>query len=803
VKQAPDPISMSIGSILAGTRTPENAKDDDESTVTGSSTGLRSPTRGRNPRTSFASPTQASNARRGIVSPSASTFTSPLTSPVTSPVTSSRPSSIPRFPGHRKNRSVDSTLRATRSPSPLDGISRPTASPSERLKSPEQRRTQDPRTKTSQHRRARSHDQNIRLKPSNESDEFEIEPKPEAGQGSGNGSVDRHDSHQVQQDTAPEAGDQPHEEDGFDDVEVTNGPARCEKLDGLPRLVLSEEENSNYNTVQGNTISPIKEEESEELSETHKSPSVGDDEAENSLLQDEIQALNNQLIDELENDNATLRQRLQAKEKDIEAHNNSLSTQGELVEALNETLRIRSEELIAATGNARTSDETLGKLRNDFTQLISAAKHVLRRNIDTKLDPNILKNLSENTNLGPEARELYTNFVQIVQKLEFRLRTLSAQSHKHHKDSTARKERLQVVEKKLTETREREKLVVSEGQKAKEELAIWKQRYEDEQKLKEKAQRDYTSFKKTAEEMYQPDLEKKNKQLQSELMVTLYENTQLQQHVEQYKACVSNWEDEHKIMKERAEKEHSELENEIARQKAEMLLYVKEYHDKAKETSHWNLEGLQERISELEREHEATISLLNTIKQEKATLEKVTIPDYLERIVTMQEEHKAFKDEWALNHYHHHTQSTSPSTQLTAGLPIPRLAHPLETAQRDARIKKLRHHQIKLRESHAKTDAYTDSMLEKARKSIIKPELYEKGGWREFEGKSSWQIWDGDSWMVKASKRDFQAVEKLREKGWLPREVGNRGEEETTEFPKLAEFLEGWAGGGEGEGGGV
>jgi hypothetical protein len=793
VKQAPDPISTSIGSILAGTRTPENAKDDDESSVTGSSTGLRSPTRGRNPRASFASPTQASNARRGIVSPSASTFTSPLTSPVTSPVTSSRPSSIPRFSGHRKNRSADSTLRAIRSPWPLNGISRPTASPSERLKSPEQRRTQDPRTKTSQHRRARSHDQTIRLKPSNESDEFEIEPKPEAGQGSGNGSVDRHDSHQVQQDTAPEAGDQPHEEDGFDDVEVTNKPARSEKLDGLPRLVLPEEEKSNYNTVQENRISPIKEEKSEELNETHISPSVDDDEAENSLLQDEIQALNNQLIDELENDNATLRQRLQAKEKDIEARNNSLSKQDELVEALNETLRIRSEELIAATGNA------LGNLRNDFTQLISAAKHVLRRNIDTKLDTNILKNLSENTNLGPEAKELHTNFVEIVRKLEFRLRTLSAQSHKHHEDSTARKERLQIVEKELTETREREKLVVSEGQKAKEELAIWKQRYEDEQKLKEKAKRDYTSFKKTAEEMYQPDLEKKNKQLQSDLMVTLYENTQLQQHVEQYKACVSNWGDEHKIMKERAEKENSELENEIERQKAEILLYVQEYHDKAKEISHWEIEGLHERIGELEREHEATISLLNTIKQEKANLEEITIPKYVERIATMQEEHKAFKDQWALNH-HSHIQSTSPSTHLLAGLPILRMWHPLETAQRDARIEKLRQHQIKLRENREKTDAYTESMLEKARKSIIKPELYEKGGWRQFEGKSSWQIWDGDSWMVKASKRDFRFVEKLKDKGRLPREVRNGGEEEMKEFPKSAEFLEGWSREAEGDG---
>jgi hypothetical protein len=789
-KQIPDPILSNISSILAQIRTPENAKGDDESSVTERSTRLKSPTRGRNPRASFASPTQASNARRGIVSPSPSTanspLTSPITSPLTSPVTSSRASSIPRF--HRKSRSVETTPKVKRSSSPLDDSTGTTASLYGRLKSSERQSNKNLRAKTSQHKRARSHEHNNILETHNESDERELDCGPWAGPSSRNTPVERHHSYEVQQDIASDAREQTHKDDAFHDKEGIDEATRSEKLEALPRLVVPEEQSSfeGPGPDPARILSTTTQKAPENHAGTQTSPGLNSSEDEDSVLQDELEGLNYQLI--LENEIGTLNHSLEMKEKDIEARNQALRKQTEMIEALNESLR-------TATKNMRKTGETLGKLRNDFTELSNAAQHVLRRNIDTKLDPNILKNLSGNTKFSPEAKALYSNFVQIVQKLEFRLSTLSTRSQKHHEDSTTRKENLELLKKELTEMQEREKVAVSEGRKAKEELAIWKQRYEDERKLKEKAQYNYRSFKRTAEEMYQPDLEKKIKELQSRLIVLRYENTLLQERVQTYKARISNWEDEHSITKERAETKQFELEDEIKRQGAEILVYIKEYHEKVKANSHWNVEGLQQRIREMEREHEATIALMQAIEREKSRLEQHTIPKFSERICTLEKENKKLKDEWAMKH---HAPSTETATRVPAGLPVPRFMHPEETAKREEKLEKLRQHQLKLRKNRARIDAYAEAMLEKARERVLGPELYEKGEWRNFAGKSSWQIWDGDSWTCVAGKRDFKIVEKLRERGRIPRNVEETDEIEKKEtmVPRLAELLEAGASAG-------
>jgi hypothetical protein len=563
--------------------------------------------------------------------------------------------------------------------------------------------------------------------------------------------------------------------EAIEDVEVTREATRSGKLEALPRLVVP------GNPGPTSTFVTMTEKAPENHIGTQTSPDLNLSEDENSIFQSELQ----DLID-LEIENETLYHNLQTKEKDIEARNQALRKQNEAIEALNQALRIRSEEFVAATENVQTSNETLVKLQNDFTELTNAAQHVLRRDINTKLDLNILKNSKGNTNFSPEVKALYSNFVQIVQRLESRLSTLSTRSQKHHEDSTARQERLELVEKEFTAIQEREKVSVSEGQKANEELAIWKERYEEEQRLKEKAQHDYRSFKRTAEEMYQPDLEKKVKKLQSELMVLQHENPRLQERAEAYKASISKWENEHSLMKERVETKQCELEDELERQKVEMLVYVKEYHDKVKSDSHWKLEGLQERIREMEREHEATIKLMKAIEREKSTLEERTIPGCSKRIKALEEENKKLKDEWAIKQ---HAPFTETATQVPTGLPIPRFRHPEETAKREAKLEKLRQHHLKQREHRARIDAYAESMLEKARERVIGEELYKKGEWREFAGKSRWEIWDGDGWTYGASKRDFKVVEKLRDRGRIPRNVED-GEEKDTMFPRLTELLD-------------
>jgi hypothetical protein len=803
-KQLHDPIPVETPSS-------ENVEDHG-SPLTEKATQLKSPkysglTHDKSKRASYAQPTQSSKARQGgkdvhqSASPTGSVLTSPLTSTLTSPLTSPTSSSTPRF--HRYRGSADITPRILTSHPPRHGKSRSISSLVDITKSPKQHKAQGLRKKVSQPILNHPHNHSDSLKPSTESEEPGTELEVRIGHGTANLPVESHGDYEVQPYGASVIGNRLHDENRSLGLETTEKATMSEKLEALPRLMVPMEESSRRGTKQATIASPTSEQVTEDLTRILELPElVARDE--HDKLQYEMLELNNELIAELEEEIEALNYSLRVKNKEIDVRNGSLCVQNEKIEELNKSLHTEIE-------NVRMSEETLGKLREDFAALTNAAKHVLRRNIaDTSLDPNMLESVPESTNSSLEAEALYSAFLQIVHKLDVKLRTVSAQSDKHREDSAAKKRRLEIVEKALEATQEREKLAVSEGLKSKEDLEIWKRRYEDEGKQKDKAQRDYQSFKKTAEEMYRPDLERTNTKLQLNLVAAKNENIRLQERVKEYKLQVQNWEDEYNIIKAKAEKVHVGLEKEIERQKDEMVVYIKDYHDKREANSHWDVENLQQRNSKLERDNQATTKLLNTIRQEKVQLEQNVIPGYLDSIASIREENKKLKDEWARNQHALPVRTNAKSAELRPdqplpldallegkiteqedttvktselssdisrlagphqGLHIPRCLHPTETAQRNTELDQLRQRQQKRRGDRARMNDYLENIIDKARRWKMGEELYEKKGWIDFVGHSSWEIWDGDSWMYHADKKDIKVVMALRDKGALPQET--------------------------------
>jgi hypothetical protein len=845
---------------LIPTKTPssEHAKDHGSS-LTENATDLKSPTpssstRDKSKRASYAQPTQASKARHGRKDPhqpaptSASAPISPRIPPLTSPLLSPTSSTAPRF--QRYKGSVDINRDILSSLLPPNDTVRPITSLAGSLKSPSQH-TQKLRTKASQHRLNHRSNKSDNLKPSPGSEERE--------EGTGHGTAippaESHGDHEVQSDSAFVVENRPHDEYQSPDLEATEKVTISEKLEALPKLVLSMEEGSVLGTEQATTASPTKEHAAEELTGSHQLPDLVAGRDEHDKLRDEMLEYINQLEQEIEALNHSLHEKdkelkvrnecLLAQNYTIEYRDEILCDQNEVIKELNKSLRDRSEKIeyrdgimrdqsekteelnkslraktrehLTAMDNAQISQSTLVKLREDFTALTNAAKKVLRRDVTDRLfNPNMLEGVPESTNFSQEAQGLYSAFLRIMHRQRSELQKSTTQFDKHREDSAEKKRRLEIVEKDLETAQEREKLAISERLKLKElesielksreELEIWKQRYEDGRKLKEKAQRNYQSLKRTAEEMYRPDLEKTNKKLQSDLVAAQHENIRLQERIEKYKVYAQDWKDEYNTTKAKAGKEHVGLETEIKRRQNEITLCIREYNDKCKANSHWDIKKLQERNSTLERNQEATTKLLNATRQEKIQLEEKVIP-------SIKEENKKLNDEWARRQHALSARITAESAELaldqplpldaqhegemmeqedttvttsalTFGMPhpasphqymyIPRCLHPAETTIREAKLEELRQRQQKRREDRTKMNDYLEGIMHKARKRKMGDELYElyklyeQKGWSnfvdqsKFVDRSSREIWDRDGWMYHVDKKEAKLVTALR-----------------------------------------
>ncbi|OAL50595.1 hypothetical protein IQ07DRAFT_643837 [Pyrenochaeta sp. DS3sAY3a] len=128
----------------------------------------------------------------------------------------------------------------------------------------------------------------------------------------------------------------------------------------------------------------------------------------------------------------------------------------------------------------------------------------------------------------------------------------------------------------------------------------------------------YQELKKSTEITSRPDLEKLNRELQSDLDKSQNENTTLREQILYSQASITHWQSEfHGVQAER-EVQITAFEDAIKQQQNEMLCYIKEYHDKTRDPEHWKIDGLQKKVKALERELQLASEKHEQVKREKA-----------------------------------------------------------------------------------------------------------------------------------------------------------------------------------------
>jgi hypothetical protein len=350
----------------------------------------------------------------------------------------------------------------------------------------------------------------------------------------------------------------------------------------------------------------------------------------------------------------------------------------------------------------------------------------------------------------------------------------------------------------------------------------WKQAYKDMRRRKEQVEERFESFKKIAEEMYQPDLEKKNRELQEGLNDAQDEVDKLREKVTKYQSRAQHWEMEYKTAVVERNKRTVEFETAVKKQTEETLLYIKEYHDKTHNPEHWEMVGLQKRIRVLERDLQTTNALFNTTKTDKARLEDefkklINANNCLEGEIERLGQAFVFGGNVAIYSAPEPDPSNASSSSSTSSSP-----HSFIVAQKVPRrgpytprfavVDKRNAARAKLRQAQElrmadekkkmeilekvrrwrmeKAERMTKKMAEEAdkrkslrigkthapveayppRKAMPPKTMYppNKEGWRDLNKQRIWERWDGDEWLEEgSSEKDRDVVWELREKGLL------------------------------------
>jgi DNA repair exonuclease SbcCD ATPase subunit len=454
----------------------------------------------------------------------------------------------------------------------------------------------------------------------------------------------------------------------------------------------------------------------------------------------------------------------------------------EKIAELKQESQVRSEDLVQANKNLRTSDETLERLRGDIENLMNAIHQMSQSSSDRMFNAKTFQDMTQNTEFCPGTNKLLSFLTQLTEQLEIQIQSLSSGTEQIQLDPENKE--LQIIVGLNSFPAREESIINNALEKTpihEAEGGYWEQLYKEERKLKEHAERKIESLKNASRKTYHPDLERHIRELQIELTETQDEKAQLQEQVEKYSARAQQWENEYKTVRTRAEKEFAGLQQAIEQREVEMRAYIKDYHDKTKQKNHWNLKGLQDRIKTLEFDQNVTDKLFNDTKTEKARLED-EISRLVDIITAYKEENKKLVDAWGLSGVvptytskpSKVASNTSPSSsESQSNLHEPPYHYANVTEKRLVKLKELVDKQEKCR----REDAAIEAMLEKARARKMGNVLYKKKGWSQFLGKKSWTIWDGDGWVNNtdgekdadgANEEEYDRVQVWREKGVLP-----------------------------------
>ncbi|KAF1840955.1 uncharacterized protein K460DRAFT_410347 [Cucurbitaria berberidis CBS 394.84] len=301
------------------------------------------------------------------------------------------------------------------------------------------------------------------------------------------------------------------------------------------------------------------------------------------------------------------------------------------IAVMRQELDMKSAELISANLRAdqaeaerETSSATLGTIRMNIEHVCSIMDQgVQTLSGSTTVDWNAFEGLVQSlVNSGHTPNALHSNIVQLVQRFHSTIQSLQTENLELQSLLSSRESDLAVA--KPTAQRERKDTLVDMA----EENPAWqtdrdtfKKLFEDERARRKAVEARFQKFKETAEKYYQPDLERKNRELWIDLTRARDENAVLREHVKKHQARAQQWQNEYDLVKYERDIRAAGFEEHIQNQQNEISFYIKEYHDKTHDPDHWQIEGLQRKVHTLERELQTTNDMFGQAKRAKARLE--------------------------------------------------------------------------------------------------------------------------------------------------------------------------------------
>ncbi|KAH9865687.1 hypothetical protein J1614_009273 [Plenodomus biglobosus] len=340
----------------------------------------------------------------------------------------------------------------------------------------------------------------------------------------------------------------------------------------------------------------------------------------------------------------------------------------------------------------------------------------------------------------------------------------------------------QVQEKLLKEKRLSKYLDEKKRSTDSERLLAFQKQYEEEKKKREIVEDEFQKFREVASGSMDSEFKIENAKLKDSLS-RYHKRTiipRLQASIYQAKARL--WKEEARVAKEELTKRTRAFEVELKGQKLETLQYIRDYYEKTKDASHWNLQDLQAKVASLEHELNQTNDFFSRTKTDKARLEdkvgqqqvEITkLKEYIKETLLCGGNDLSLPSsvpDLDPDSSSDASGSSSPISWLVTPDPSrPKLRYPprflLKQEKYMAEMQRVRKEQEKRR---LQEDAL-DKLMEKLRKYRmgvmgVKYPPTKGAGWETMEKKMTWDRWDGEGWRreVKLTRQEEELLENLK-----------------------------------------
>ncbi|CAG5156793.1 uncharacterized protein ALTATR162_LOCUS4586 [Alternaria atra] len=314
------------------------------------------------------------------------------------------------------------------------------------------------------------------------------------------------------------------------------------------------------------------------------------------------------------------------------------------------------------------------------------------------------------------------------------------------------------------------------------------QQYYERERLKRKgAEQELAKAKKLLSHIH-PE----NEKLQSDLTNAQEELADLRPRAEKLEQDVKGWKQDSEEKNLQLEERTRAFEASTDQQKQETLRYIKDYYNKTKDETHWEVQGLQKKLAALDEER---VGLKRAFKQAKMDIAR--LGDCVTRLRKRNKARDAHignvQQAFMCGEEFPTLESDDDTSSSTSASTISSLTHPLDRVNRPPSIPRCHlpttigarnaviatyHQELEeLREQELfnvivkppvstknKNGAAYNEIMERVREwkmgSSYSPR---KLGWGELRRKSPWERWDGEMWAKEfATGKD---VDVLKERG--------------------------------------